>query len=295
MPFGIRKAREPSFQPYRRRAGERFEDFRAIAGRVSDRNMAPFKYLSWDQDDTIATVWLDRPPVNAVDQDMYREIRDFFDALDEHLPEARAVVLTGKGRHFCGGNELAEFQTMNPQNAAERMLTVRQAFFAISDAPVAVIAAVRGVALGTGLAIAGSCDLVIAAEGARFGLPEVNVGLMGGAKHASRLVPPSIVRYLHLTGDPLPAEELHRLGGVLKVVPDDQLLVEAYAVAARIVRHSPVTLRFAKQSLNAIEYMELKAGYTFEQGLSGELSGFADAKEAVNAFVERRPPVYTGS
>ena len=256
--------------------------------------MKVFKFVSWSQDDTVATVWLDRPPVNAVHQEMYGEIRDFFRALDAHVPGARAIVLCGRGNHFCAGNDLAEFQTMTPANAGERMLKVREAFFAIYDAPLPVIAAVQGAALGTGLAIAASCDLVVAADGAKFGLPEVNVGLMGGAKHASRLVPQSVVRYMHFTGEPLPAEDLRRFGGVLSVVPHDNLLDEAYAVAAKIVRHSPVTLRFAKQSLNAIEYTEIKSAYAYEQGLSGELSGYADAKEAVNAVVERRPPIYVG-
>nr|WP_211176626.1 enoyl-CoA hydratase-related protein [Pseudonocardia acidicola] len=252
------------------------------------------QFLRWAGDGPVGTVWLNRPPVNAVTQQMYAEIRQFFTHLSDYLPDARAIVLTGEGRHFCGGNDLTEFQTMDPGNAGERMRHVREAFWAIYDAPVPVIAAVHGVAVGTGLAIAASCDLVVAAEGAKLGLPEVNVGVMGGAKHLSRLVPQALVRYLHYTGDPLPAEEFARYGGVLTVVAPERLLDEAYAVAAKIVRHSPVTLRFAKQSLNAIEYMDLKGGYEYEQGLSGELSAYADAKEAVNAFFERRPPQYTG-
>lgn len=257
--------------------------------------MKQLEFLRYEVDGTIGTVWLDRPPVNAVTQEMYVEIKELFGSLERYLPGVRAVVLTGEGKHFCGGNDLAEFQTMDPDNAGERMRLVREAFWAIHDAGVPVIAAVHGVAVGTGLAVAASSDLIIAAEGAQFGLPEVNVGVMGGAKHASRLVPQGLVRYLHLTGEPLPAEELARFGGVLKVVPHERLLTEAYALAQKIVRHSPVTLRFAKHSLNEIEQLGLKGGYEFEQALSGELSGYADAKEAVAAFFEQRPPVYTGS
>lgn len=257
--------------------------------------MSDPQFLRWKADGTTGTVWLARPPVNAVTQQMYAEIRHFFGRIEEYLPNARAVVLTGDGRHFCGGNDLAEFQTMTPDNAPDRMRAVRDAFWAVRDAPVPVIGAVHGAALGTGLAIAASCDLVVAAEGAKLGLPEVNVGMMGGAKHASRLVPQALVRYLHLTGEPLPVEEVARFGGILRVVPPERLLDEAYAVAAKIVQHSPVTLQFAKRSLNEIEYRDLKGGYEFEQGLSGDLSAYADAKEAVNAFFERRPPVYTGA
>ena len=257
--------------------------------------MTELKFLRFETEGLVATVRMDRAPVNAVTQEMYIEIQHFFTHLDDFLPGVRAIVLTGEGKHFCGGNDLAEFQTMTPENAGGRMRNIREAFFAIYDAPVAVVAAVNGVAVGTGLAIAASCDLVVAAEDAKFALPEVNVGMMGGAKHASRLVPQSLVRYLHLTGEALPARELARFGGVLRVVPREQLLDEAYKIAAKIVQHSPVTLRFAKRSLNAIEYRDLKSGYEFEQGLSGELSAYSDAKEAVNAFFERRPPQYTGA
>lgn len=257
--------------------------------------MEEAQFLRWKVDGPVATVWLDRAPVNAVTQAMYGEITSFFGDLEQHLPGARVVVLAGSGAHFCGGNDLDEFCSMTPENAGERMRVVREAFWAIRDTPLPVIAAVHGVAVGTGLAIAASCDLVVAAKGARFGLPEINVGMMGGAKHASRLVPQALVRYLHLTGEPLPAEEVARFGGVWKVVPDDRLVDEAHALAHLMARHSPVALRFAKRSLNAIEYQDLKNGYEFEQGLSGELSAYADAKEAVAAFFERRTPTYTGA
>jgi enoyl-CoA hydratase len=257
--------------------------------------MGDFDFLRYAVDGHVGTVWLDRPPVNAVNQQMYAEIRELFTHLDAHLPGVRALVLTGEGKHFCGGNDLQEFQTMDPGNAGERMKLVREAFWAIYDAPLPVIAAVHGVAVGTGLALAASCDMIVAAEGAKLGIPEINVGVMGGAKHLSRLLSQQLVRMLHFTGDPLPAEEFARYGGVLTVVPRERLLDEAYALAARMTRHSPVALRYAKQSLNAIEFADLKGGYEHEQGLTGELSGYADAKEAVNAFLERRPPNYTGS
>lgn len=253
-----------------------------------------WKHIDFAVEDTIGLVWLDRPSVNAVNGAMYLEITRFFSDVETYLPEARVIVLRGRGRHFCGGNDLGEFQTMTPENAAERMRQVREAFWAIHDCPVPVIAAVHGAALGTGLAIAASCDLVVAAEGARFGLPEVNVGVMGGAKHLSRLVPQGVVRRLHLQGDPVPASELLPYGGICEIVPEDRLDGAARDLARSIARHSPVVLRFAKRSLNAIEYMPLKEGYELEQGLTGELSAYDDAKEAVNAFVERRTPVYTG-
>lgn len=245
-------------------------------------------------DDGVATVWLDREPVNATDQHLYREIREFFGHLHDYLPSARVVVLAGRGKHFCAGNDLAEFRTMDPDNAPERLQLAREAFWAIYDSPLPVIAAVHGVAVGSGLAIAASCDLVVAAEGARFATPEVNVGVLGGAKHLSRLVPQGVVRQMHYTGDLYPAEKLLPYGGIVEIVPPERLLDAARELARSIARHSPVTLRLAKRSLNGIEYMDLKSGYEFEQGLTRELSGHEDSKEAVNAFLERRVPQYTG-
>ncbi|MHA3701140.1 enoyl-CoA hydratase-related protein [Jatrophihabitans sp. YIM 134969] len=256
--------------------------------------MRELRFVEVEPDGPIGTVWLNRAPVNATDQQLYDEIRHLFSNLTDHLPNARVVVLAGRGPHFCAGNDLAEFQTMDPENAPDRLKTARQAFWAIYDSPVPVIAAVHGVAVGSGLAIAASCDLVVAAEGARFATPEVNVGVLGGAKHLSRLVPQGIVRLMHYTGDLYPAEKLLPYGGIVEIVPADQLLDTARELARSIARHSPVTLRLAKQSLNGIEYLALKPGYEFEQSLTRELSGHDDAKEAVTAFLEHRPPVYTG-
>jgi enoyl-CoA hydratase len=250
--------------------------------------------LSLDITDHVGWVTMARPPVNAVDQAMYAELEEFFLGLDERHPELRAVVLAGAGKHFCGGNDLEEFRTMNPGNAPDRMAQVRRAFFAISDCPIPVIGAVQGTAVGTGLALAASCDFVIAAESARFGVPEVSVGVMGGARHLARLVPEPLVRWMYFTAEPISAHRMQEAGGVIAVVPDDELLAAAGEHAALIARHSPVVIRFAKRSLNEIESMELKPGYEFEQSLTTELSGHEDSKEAVAAFFERRPPQYVG-
>ncbi|HWF73435.1 MAG TPA: enoyl-CoA hydratase-related protein, partial [Solirubrobacteraceae bacterium] len=209
--------------------------------------------------------------------------------------DVRVVVLAGRGRHFCAGNDLPEFQSLDPENSPGRMLEVREAFFAIQDAPVPVIGAVHGAALGTGLAIAASCDFVVAAAGTRLGCPEISVGVMGGARHLMRLVPQPLARWMYFSGEPLAVEQLASLGSVLEVVPAEQLMKRAYERAGAIARHSPVVLRFAKRSLNRVEEMPLQDGYAFEQSLTGELSGHADAKEALRAVVERREPQYSGS
>jgi enoyl-CoA hydratase len=254
----------------------------------------PYNNLLLSLSSGVVTVTMRRPPVNAVDLPMYAELKLAFSNIRSLMPEARVAILTGEGKHFCGGNDLNEFATMTPDNAPIRMLQVREAFIAIYDCALPVIAAVRGVAVGTGVALAGSCDMVIAGQSAKFALPEIKVGAMGGAKHLSRLVPQGVVRRMHLTADVLTAAELVPFGGIVKVVPDESLQEEAQDLAKRVARHSPVAIRIAKRSLNQIEYMDLRSGYQFEQSLTAELSGHSDAKEAVAAFFEKREPAYTG-
>ena len=186
--------------------------------------------------DGVATVTMSRPPVNAVDHVMYREFRDLFVDIDRLGPGVRAVVLTGAGKHFCAGNDLEDFATMDRENVRERMFHVREAFFAIQDCAVPVVGAVAGAALGTGMAIAASCDFVLAAEDAMFGLPELSVGVHGGARHLARLAPQPIVRWMYFTGQRLSGEQMRALGAVVAVVPRGELLDAAMTEASRIAR-----------------------------------------------------------
>jgi enoyl-CoA hydratase len=179
-------------------------------------------------------------------------------------------------------------------NSDERMAQVRAAFFAIQDCPLPVIGAVRGAALGAGLAIAASCDFIVATADARIGVPEVSVGVMGGARHLARLLPQPVVRLMYLTGEPLDVQRLFQLGAVVAVAEPDELLEVAHRHAGQIVRHSDFTTRMAKRSLNTIETMDVKRGYEFEQSLTRDLVGHPDSIEAVLAAIERRAPRYQG-
>lgn len=252
-----------------------------------------YRFLRVEEKHRLAVVRLARPPVNAVNQEMYREITSLFEWLGAR-EDLSAVVLTGEGKHFCGGNDLEEFKSLSPANSPTRMREVREAFWAIHDCPVPVVAAVHGVAVGTGLAIVASCDFAIAGAGAKLGVTEISVGVMGAAKHLARLVPQPMVRAMFFTGEPVAVEEIQRVGGLIEVVPADRLLDAALDWAQSITRHSPLAIRFAKRALNRIEWMELKSGYEYEQGLTGELSGSEDAKEALAAFFEHRQAQYTG-
>lgn len=250
------------------------------------------KYLTVSiETDGVATVLLNRAPANAVDRDMYIEIARLFSDPDR-IGDVKAIVLGAEGRFFCAGNDLDEFGTMTPDNGAERMWRVREAFFAIQNCAVPVIGAVHGAALGTGLAIAASCDFVLAAPDAKFGLPELTVGVMGGAAHLARIAHQPIVRRMYFTGEAIEARQLAAWGASIFLHEGDDLIDEAKRLARRAASFSPTATRLAKQILDRIETMDLQPGYAFEQGFTVRMSGHPDSKEALKAFAEKRPADY---
>lgn len=250
-----------------------------------------YQHLTVNLDASVAHIQLSRAPVNAASTDMYREIHRLFSNIDQ-LGDVNVVILSGQGKHFCAGNDLDEFATMTTENARERMFHVREAFWAIYTCAVPVIAAVHGAALGTGLAIAASCDFIIASDDARFGTPEVGVGVMGAARHMSRLLPQGLTRMLYYTADQISASDMLAAGGVVAVVHRDELIATATRYAARIARHSPVVLRTAKKALTTVEEMNLRHGYEFEQGLTVALADHPHSLEARRATIARETAVY---
>lgn len=135
---------------------------------------------------------------------------------------------------------------------------VRDCFWALSDCPLPVIGAINGAAVGAGLALVACCDIIIASENARFALPEINAGVLGGGRHLQRMVGPYKTRKMFYTGEFVSAEEFYRLGALESVVPPARLLDEARALAEVIATKSPIGLRLAKESLNRVEDLPLK-------------------------------------
>jgi enoyl-CoA hydratase/carnithine racemase len=250
--------------------------------------------------DYIATVTIDRPPVNAVNRQVMEEIQGAFDALNNRS-DVRVAIFTGAGKCFCAGADmkarsasLEGQQVPRPGSMWAHSRAAREAFNAILECSVPVICAINGPALGGGLALVASCDILIASENAVLGLPEIDVGLLGGGRHAQRLFGAYKARKLMYTGERVGAAELYRLGLVEKVVPPDKLMPETRALAQVIAEKSPLAIRLAKHAMNTIEFMDLKNGYRFEQNMTHELTGSEDAKEAARAFVEKRKPVFKG-
>jgi enoyl-CoA hydratase len=252
----------------------------------------PLDRLQIDLHDGVATVMMNRPPVNAVDLVLYRQMRDLFVDIDQIGPGVRAVVLTGNGKHFCAGNDLDDFATMDRDNVRERMFHVREAFFAIQDCAVPVVGAVAGAALGTGLVLAASCDFVVAADDSSFGLPELSVGVHGGARHLGRMVGQPLVRWMFFTGQRLSGTEMHALGAVIAVVPRAEVLGRAQTEARRIAAYSPTAVRMGKRGLNDIEFRDIRSGYELEQSLTARMMDSPDSKIALQASRAGEHPVY---
>ncbi|MGA8725314.1 MAG: enoyl-CoA hydratase family protein [Acidimicrobiales bacterium] len=235
----------------------------------------------------IAEVVIDHPPVNALDVEGWFALADAVTAAGKER-ENRVVVVRAEGRGFCAGVDIKEIQAVGDSALIGANRGCYAAFEAVYACEVPVIAAVHGFCLGGGIGIAGNADIVVASEDATFGLPEVDRGALGAATHLSRLVPQHRMRSMVYTAQPATAEELHRYGSVLRVVPREQLVDAALEVAEQIADKSPTILRRAKESLNGIDPVDVRRSYRFEQGFTYELhvAGVADEQRA--AFVEKR-------
>jgi enoyl-CoA hydratase/carnithine racemase len=246
-------------------------------------------------DGHVAVLTLDHPPVNALTRTLNDELTLALDRISE-TDEIRVVVLTGHGKVFCAGADLKgrADHIKGPGDLPAHSRRTRECFHAIRECAKPVVAAINGAALGAGLAMVASADVLIASETATLALPEVDVGLLGGVRHAMRLFGHSRVRRMMLTGWRVPAAELYRLGIVEACVPPEQLMPAALELAAAIAAKSPVSTRMAKHTANVIEDMSLRDGYRYEQDMTAQIAQTEDAKEAQLAFKEKRPPVFRG-
>ncbi|MEM9682208.1 MAG: enoyl-CoA hydratase/isomerase family protein [Pseudomonadota bacterium] len=245
--------------------------------------------------DYIAVVTMDHPPVNAQNAQFHSDMALVFDAISDR-DDVRVAVLTGAGKCFSAGADMKARAARGdePGEAWQHNRRARECFHAVVECQKPVIGAINGAALGAGLAVAASCDILVAAEEATLGLPEINVGLLGGGRHAMRLFGHSRTRRMMFTGLRVDGPELYRLGVVEACVPGAELMDAALGIGREIASKSPIAMRLAKHSLNAIEEMSLRDGYRFEQNMTVELGKTEDSKEAIRAFVEKRDPVFQG-
>jgi enoyl-CoA hydratase len=241
----------------------------------------------------IAVVTMDAPPVNAQSKDFVEEFIAVFDELNE-TSSVRVIVLTGAGKTFSAGADIKSRGKVGavPGDTYRHLRRTREIGFCIMESNKPVIAAVNGPALGAGMGLAVCSDIILASENAVFGLPEIDIGLMGGVRHTMRLFPHTLARRMVLSGYRVPAAELYRRGIIEDCVPLDQLMSAAMQIATEIAKKSPAALRLAKRAINTVETMGLKDGYRFEQNLTVEMTQHEDSKEAMRAFLEKRAPVF---
>ncbi len=243
----------------------------------------------------VGVVTMNNPPVNPMSRTLGDELTFALDYISE-IEEVRAVVLTGQGKVFCAGADLKGRADVikGPGDLPAHSRRTREAFHAIRECTKPVIAAINGPALGAGLGMVASADVIIASEKGSLGLPEIDVGLLGGCRHAQRLFPHSFLRLMAFTGYRVPAQELYRLGIAIKVTTPEDLMKEAIELATTMASKSPLSIRLSKQTMNAIEDMSLRDGYRYEQDMTAAIAKTEDAKEAQRAFLEKRAPNFTG-
>lgn len=244
------------------------------------------QFSSQVHDNGVAEVVLNRPPVNALSAAGWNGLAAEIHALGER-PDVRVIVVRAEGRGFCAGVDIKELAA-NDKLILDVNAGNYATFKAVHLNKVPVIAAVHGFVLGGGIGICGAADIVLAAEDATFGLPEVDRGAMGGAAHLQRMFGVQKTRYLFFTGEMIGASEALRLGAVERVVPRDRLKEAALEIAARIAAKSPAMIRIAKEALTGIEDGNLEDKYRWEQGFTLQAYMSPDSGETRNAFVEKR-------
>jgi enoyl-CoA hydratase len=251
-----------------------------------------------ERDGAVLTLRIDRPAKrNALDAAILQALHATCLGTAQDAT-VRAVILTGGEKVFAAGVDIASFAAApGVANAYRASESRSRCWEALARLPQPTIAAVAGYALGGGCELALACDLRLAAESAVFGQPEVKLGLIpgaGGTQRLPRLIGPTRAKELIFFGDSIDAQEAYRLGLVNRVVPTDRLLAEATAWAARLAELPPLALAMAKQAIDTGADLALSAGLYLEQQSFVALFGTADEQEGVAAFLEKRPPHFTG-
>ncbi|MER1987070.1 MAG: enoyl-CoA hydratase [Solibacillus sp.] len=255
------------------------------------------EFLRWTVEEGVAVVTIARPPANALSQGLIRDVNALLDEM-EHKEDVRVIVLYGEGRFFSAGADIKEFTNVtsgeefaglakNGQDVFERLETYKKP----------VIAAIHGAALGGGLELAMACHLRYVTPTAKLGLPELQLGLIpgfAGTQRLPRYVGVAKAAEMMFTSEPISGEEAVKWGLANAVFDEDALLAQTLNVANKIAKKSPVALKAAIQMLQYAKTPSFYEGVTAEAQSFGEVFVSADAKEGIQAFIEKREPQFTG-
>ncbi|MFO7650867.1 MAG: enoyl-CoA hydratase-related protein, partial [bacterium] len=235
------------------------------------------------------------PPVNALNTEVVLEIEHAVDWFAAE-PDVMVIVLTGEGKAFVAGADIAEMSAFTPPQARAFAQNGHRALGKLAAVEKPVIAAVNGFALGGGCEIALACDIRILAEGVKIGQPEVNLGLIpgfGGTQRLARLVGPGIAKELIFSADAIDAAEALRIGLANKVVPADKLIETATALAQKIASKGPTAVKLAKACINRGLDCDLGTGNAFEVEEFVVCFGTAEPAEGTAAFLQKRKPSWS--
>lgn len=256
-----------------------------------------YKTLLCEVDEGIGTLTLHRPKVlNAINGELLQEMSGALDvfAKDKNI---KAVILTGGSRVFAAGADIAFMSEATPLEAESFVQLCHETIDKITKLDKPVIAAIAGLALGGGCELTLACDIRIAAEGSKFGLPEINLGLYpggGGTQRLARLVGPGWAKHLLMTGTPIDESLAFNIGLVTKVVFAEDLMKEARSMALQLTEKSATAMRLMKNCIDYGENVDLSSGCLFEQKVWALLLSTEDAHEGMKAFLEKRKPGFIG-
>jgi len=258
--------------------------------------MTEYNTLIVERREAVTLVTLNRPQaLNALNAELLAELLDVMRAYDAG-PDQRCAVITGSAKAFAAGADIKEMQEMD--FAAMYGRDHFSGWDAFTRIRKPIIAAVAGYALGGGCELAMMCDFILAADTAKFGQPEIKLGVtpgMGGSQRLSHAVGKAKAMEMCLTGRMMDAEEAERAGLVARIIPAADLVEEALKTAATIAGMAPIAVKANKEMVNAAFDMGLAQGVQFERRLFHGLFGSADQKEGMAAFVEKRSPNWTGN
>ncbi len=257
-----------------------------------------FENLLVDREGAVAILTLNRPKVlNALNTQTLDELRRAVLELT-HDETVRAVVLTGAGeKSFVAGADINELAVQTPTGGREHAIRGQHVLDLIEQMGKPVIAAINGYALGGGCELAMACTIRIAADTAKLGQPEINLGIIpgyAGTQRLARIVGKGRALELLLSGDQISAREAHRLGLVNRVVPAAELLAEAKRLAATLASKAPIAIRYILDAVHQGLEMPFAQAQTFEATLFGLVSGTEDMREGTAAFLEKRTPAFKG-
>ena len=260
--------------------------------------MVDLEYVRVEWDGELAIVSIDRQDkLNALNAQVVREIGEVFSSLRDD-DNVRGVILTGAGQKaFVAGADIGELATMNSVTGVRVSRDGQDVFRAIERFPKPVLAAVGGYALGGGCELALACHMRIASSSARFGLPEVGLGIIpgyGGTIRLARLIGLGRAIELTLTGDMVDAERAETIGLVISVVEPDALMEEAKSLLRRVTKNGPVAIRMALESIYRGLDTATAEALDFESSLFGLLASTDDMREGMEAFLEKRKPDFKG-